>query len=244
MAARSRRSTTHAVGGDERAGRDGVRRDRDRRRPGRRSRVGAAGRQGPRGRGRRRRAGGGECSFYACMPSKALLRPAQALAEVRRVRGAAESVTGGIDVAAALARRDAVIHDLNDSQAVTWLEDRGITLIRGHGRLDGERRVRVGNAVYAARRAVILAVGSAGAVPPIPGLREASPWTSREATTANEIPGRLIVLGGGVVGVELAQAYSSLGARVTVIEAADRLLAEEEPFAGQQVADALVEGDV
>jgi pyruvate/2-oxoglutarate dehydrogenase complex dihydrolipoamide dehydrogenase (E3) component len=182
---------------------------------------------------------GGECSFYACMPSKALLRPAQALAEVRRVPGAAEAVTGGLDVAATLARRDEVIHHLDDAQAASWLVDRGITLIRGHGRLDGERRVRVGERVYEAREAVILAVGSAAAIPSIPGLREARPLTSRRATTMSEMPGSLIILGGGVVGVELAQAFCELGARVTVIEGADRLLAHEEPFASQQVGEAL-----
>lgn len=187
---------------------------------------------------------GGECSFYACMPSKALLRPAQALAEVRRVPGAAEAVTGGLDVTAALARRDEVIHDLVDSKAVSWLDDRGITLIRGHGRLDGERRVRVGEVVFEAREAVIIAVGSAGLVPPIPGLREAGPWTGHHATIARELPRRLVVLGGGAVGVELAQAYGSLGAEVTVIEAAERLLVQEEPFAGEQVAEALREGGV
>jgi pyruvate/2-oxoglutarate dehydrogenase complex dihydrolipoamide dehydrogenase (E3) component len=182
---------------------------------------------------------GGECSFYACMPSKALLRPAQALAEVRRVPGAAEAITGGLDVAATLARRDQVIHDLDDTQAVTWLDDRGITLIRGHGRLDGERRVRVGDSLLTAREAVIIAVGSAAVIPPIPGLDEAGPWPSRRATTTSEIPRRLLILGGGVVGVELAQAYSGLGARVTIIEGAERLLAQEEPFASQQISDAL-----
>ena len=99
---------------------------------------------------------GGECSFYACMPSKALLRPADALAEIRRVPGAAEAVTGELDVAAVLARRDEVIHNLDDSHAVPWLEEKGITLIRGHARLEGERRLRVGDAFYEARDAVVI----------------------------------------------------------------------------------------
>ena len=187
---------------------------------------------------------GGECSFYACMPSKALLRPAQALAEVRRVPGAAEAVTGELDVAAALARRDEVIHDREDSNAVPWLEDRGVTLIRGHGRLDGERRVRVGDDLHRAREAVVLAVGSSAAVPPIPGLREARPWTNREATTTERIPARLTVLGGGPVGVELAQAFSDLGSAVTLAEAAPRLLPREEPFASEQVQAGLAEHGV
>ena len=182
---------------------------------------------------------GGECSYYACMPSKALLRPAQALAEARRVPGAAQAVTGQLDVDAVLARRDQITGGLDDSGQVAWLETRGITLIRGHGRLDGERRVRVGAAAFQARRAVVIATGSSAAMPPIPGLAEARPWTNREATTASTIPGRLLVLGGGVVGVELAQAYATLGSRVTVIEAEQRLLPREEPFAGEELRQAL-----
>src|ERR1700753_3672146 len=114
---------------------------------------------------------GGECAYWACMPSKALLRPAQALAEVARIPGAREAVTGGVDVEQALHRRDAVIHDLDDAVQLPWLEDKGITLVRGQGRLDGERRVRVGDRVLEATRAVVLAVGSGGAIPPLPGLR-------------------------------------------------------------------------
>jgi pyruvate/2-oxoglutarate dehydrogenase complex dihydrolipoamide dehydrogenase (E3) component len=186
---------------------------------------------------------GGDCSFYACMPSKALLRPADALAEVRRVPGAAEAVTRELDIDAVLARRDQVIHDMDDSHAVPWLEDRGIELIRGHGRLEGERRVRVGELLCEAREAVVLAVGSCAAMPAVPGLADARPWTSREVTTAHTIPGSLAVLGGGVVGVEMAQAYNALGCTVTLIEA-DRLLAREEPFAGRQVHEALVERGV
>jgi pyruvate/2-oxoglutarate dehydrogenase complex dihydrolipoamide dehydrogenase (E3) component len=187
---------------------------------------------------------GGECSFYACMPSKALLRPAQALAEVLRVPGAAEAVTGRLDVAAVLARRDDVIHHRDDSHAVPWLEDRGIELIRGHGRLDGERRVRVGDALHEARAAIVIAVGSGAAMPSIPGLAEARPWTSRDATTTDMIPARVIVLGGGVVGVEMAEACSDLGSKVTVIEAAPRVLAREEAFAGEQIHKALLERGV
>ena len=182
---------------------------------------------------------GGECSYYACMPSKALLRPAQALAEVRRVPGAAQAVTGQLDVDAVLARRDQLTGGLDDSGQVPWLESRGITLIRGHGRLDGERRVRVGAGALRARQAVVIATGSSAAMPPIPGLAQARPWTNREATTASTVPGRLLVLGGGVVGVELAQAYATLGSRVTVIEAEQRLLPREEPFASGELRQAL-----
>jgi pyruvate/2-oxoglutarate dehydrogenase complex dihydrolipoamide dehydrogenase (E3) component len=187
---------------------------------------------------------GGECSFYACMPSKALLRPGQALAETRRVEGAAQAVTGGLDVEAVLARRDEIVHELDDSAQLPWLEDREIALFRGHGELVGERRLRVGEELLGARRAIVLAPGTAAEIPPIPGLREAEPWTNREATTAAAAPGSLLVLGGGVVAVELAQAYASLGTRVTVIEAQERLISREEQFAAELLHEALVDAGV
>ena len=127
---------------------------------------------------------GGECSYWACMPSKALLRPAQLLAEVERVPGAHEAITGRLDVEAALRRRDEVIHDLDDASQLPWLEQRGVVLVRGHGRLNGERRVVVGAATLTAERAVVVAVGSVAVLPGVPGLAQAAPWTSREATTA------------------------------------------------------------
>ncbi len=182
---------------------------------------------------------GGECSYYACIPSKALLRPAQALAEVDRVAGAAQAVTGPLDIAAVLARRDELINGLSDSAQVPWLESHGIDLVRGHARLDGERTVRVGEQTLEARTAVVIATGSEVAVPPVPGLSEARPWTSRQATTSAQIPDRLIVLGGGAVGSEMSQVYASLGSEVTLIEAEDRLLRQEEPFAGEELAEAM-----
>ncbi len=187
---------------------------------------------------------GGECSFYACMPSKALLRPMEALDEVRRIPGAAEAVTGSLDVPAILARRDEVIHDLDDSGQLPWLEERGIELFRGWGRLDGERRVRVGDDLLVARDAVVLGVGTAAAFPPIPGLAEVGAWSNRELTTAKEVPRRLLVLGGGVVGVEMAQAWSWLGSDVTLLEAAERLVAQEEPLASEAVQAGLEDAGV
>ncbi len=184
---------------------------------------------------------GGECSFYACMPSKSLLRPAETLRETRRIPGAAEAVTGSLDARAVLARRDEVIHDLHDDSQLPWLEDRGIELVRGEGRLDGERRVQVGDDVLTARDAVVLAVGSGALMPPIPGLADVGAWSNREITTASEVPESLLVLGGGVVGVEMAQAWSSLGTRVTIIEALDGLVGREEPLAGETVRAALEE---
>ena len=187
---------------------------------------------------------GGECSFYACMPSKALLRPGELLAEARRIPGVREAVTGDLDARAVLERRDEIVHDLDDSRAEPWLTDRDVTVVRGRGRLDGERRVRAGEETLVARSAVVVATGSVPLFPPIDGLRESKPWTNHEATTSKEVPGRLVVLGGGVVGVELAQAWCSLGSEVTLVEAADRLIAREEPFASEQVEQALRERGV
>jgi dihydrolipoamide dehydrogenase len=187
---------------------------------------------------------GGDCSFYACMPSKALLRPAEALAEARRVPGAAQAASGELDAAAALARRDEVVHDLDDAVQLPWLEDRGITLVRGHAALDGERRVRVGEDVLIAERAVVLATGSDAALPPIEGLAEARPWTTRAATTAKKAPAHLVVLGAGPAGVELAQAWATLGSDVTLLEAGHRILPREEPFASAAVHDGLIQHGV
>ena len=187
---------------------------------------------------------GGECSYYACMPSKALLRPGEALAEVRRVPGAAEAVTGDLDAEAALRRRDEVISNLDDSGQLPWLEERRIELFRGRGALDGERRVKVGEDTLTARRAVVVATGSRASTPPIDGLADAEPWDNREATTAKHVPQSLAILGGGPVGAEMAEAWRSLGSRVTLIEAAERVLSAEEPFASEQVTEALREGGV
>jgi pyruvate/2-oxoglutarate dehydrogenase complex dihydrolipoamide dehydrogenase (E3) component len=182
---------------------------------------------------------GGECSYWACMPSKALLRPAQALAEVRRVPGAREAVTGSLDVAAALERRTEVVHGWEDSGQLPWLEERGVMLVRGHGRLAGERVVVVGDVELRARRAVVIAVGTAPLIPPIEGLAEAEPWTNREATQARAVPGSLVVLGGGPVGSELAQAFATLGSSVTLLERASHLLGRDEPFAAALVREGL-----
>jgi pyruvate/2-oxoglutarate dehydrogenase complex dihydrolipoamide dehydrogenase (E3) component len=187
---------------------------------------------------------GGECTFYGCVPSKTLLRPGDVLAAARRVPGAAEAVTGEIDVAAALAQRDYMTSDWDDERSQTpWLDEKGIELVRGRGRLAGERRVEVetgeGTRTLTARRAVVLACGTTPAMPPIEGLADANAWSNRDATAVKEIPRRFVVLGGGAIGVELAQAFRRLGSEeVTVIEGGPRLLIREEPFAGEQVAEA------
>jgi pyruvate/2-oxoglutarate dehydrogenase complex dihydrolipoamide dehydrogenase (E3) component len=182
---------------------------------------------------------GGECAYYACMPSKALLRPGELLDEARRVPGAAKAVNGELDPNAILDRRDEVIHELDDSGQLPWLKERGIELFRGEGRLDGERRVAVGDRLLTARRAVVIATGSGAAMPPIDGLDTVRAWNNRDGTTAKEIPAGMVVLGGGPVGCELAQAWASLGAKVSLVESEERLLSREEPFAGEQVAVAL-----
>jgi pyruvate/2-oxoglutarate dehydrogenase complex dihydrolipoamide dehydrogenase (E3) component len=184
---------------------------------------------------------GGECSYYACMPSKALLRPADVLAEARRVPGVAQLVGGELDARAVLDRRDEVIHGLDDSGQLPWLEEHGIDLFRGEARLDGERRVVVGDDVLVAARAVVVATGSGAAMPPIQGLESVPTWNNRDATTAKRVPASMVVLGGGPVGSELSQAWASLGTRVTLVEGGEHLLSREEPFAGEEVAAALRE---
>jgi pyruvate/2-oxoglutarate dehydrogenase complex dihydrolipoamide dehydrogenase (E3) component len=184
---------------------------------------------------------GGECWYWGWVSSKTLLRPGDVLAAARRARGAAEAVTGQLDVAAAFARRGYMTSGWGDGGQVRWLEGRGMAVIRGTGRLTGERavQVRAGDGAVrrlGAARGVVLATGSAAVVPRVPGLAEARPWDNRAATSAKEVPRRLLVLGGGGVGAEMARAFRRLGSEeVTVLEGAGRLLAREEPFAGEEV---------
>ncbi len=187
---------------------------------------------------------GGECSYWACMPSKAMLRPGEALAGVRRVPGARAAVTGDLDATEALTWRDSVVSGWDDRYQVEWLEDAKVTLVRGHARLRGAREVDVeteeGRERLRARKAVVLATGSSAAPPAVQGLAETRVWDNRDATEAQSVPERLIVLGGGAAGCEMAQAFLRLGTqRVTIIEASHHLLPSEEPFAGDQVRAAL-----
>ncbi|MGY1710513.1 dihydrolipoyl dehydrogenase family protein [Geodermatophilus sp. SYSU D00758] len=184
---------------------------------------------------------GGECSYWGCVPSKTLLRPGDVLAAARRVPGAAAAGDRPVDVPAALARRDLMTAHWDDAGQQRWLADHGVRLVRGTGRLVGSRRVAVaGGPALAARRAVVLATGSSAVLPPVPGLADVRPWDNRAATAAKEVPARLLVMGGGAVGLELAQAFRRLGsAEVTVVEGTSRLLPREEPFAGEQVLAAL-----
>ena len=159
---------------------------------------------------------GGECSYWACIPTKALLRDAAALRAVQHLPGARAAVTGDLDVAAVLQRRDRFADGFQDAGQVDWLAGAGITLVRGHGRFTGRRTVSVtgpdGSVVQlVARHAVVVATGTSAAVPPIPGLAEVHPWTSREAASSSVVPNRLAIIGGGVVGTEMATAYRALG---------------------------------
>ncbi|RLK52952.1 dihydrolipoyl dehydrogenase family protein [Microbacterium telephonicum] len=191
---------------------------------------------------------GGECSYWACMPSKVLLRAGAARTAAADAPGTGVTTSGGVDVAAVLRRRDEIVHEWDDSGQVGWLQSAGIDLVRGHGRITGEREVTVADAdgsesVLRARHAVAVCTGSAALHPDIEGLRDAAPWTSREATAVQEVPASLVVLGGGVVACEMATAYASFGCRVSII-ARSRLLGGMEDFAGDAVATALREAGV
>lgn len=180
----------------------------------------------------------GECSFWACMPSKTLLRPGALLAEALSVPGAAEAVTGKIDIEAALAWRDKMVSNWDDAGYATWLTDRDIEIVRGWGRLVGDGGVDVEDRRLVAEN-IVIATGSKPTIPPIEGLAEARFWTNREATGVKKIPERLLILGGGAVGVELSQAFARFGASVALIEGADRILPGEDPRVSASIAEAL-----
>lgn len=189
---------------------------------------------------------GGECSYWACMPSKALLRPVVARADARKVPGLGGAVQGPLDADAVLAYRDEEASHWKDEGQVSWLDGVGADVYRGKGRLTGVREVSVTGpdgreTRLTARHAVAVCTGSRAVVPALPGVADVRPWTSREATSAKEVPGRLVVVGGGVVGVEMATAWQGLGAQVTMLIRGERLLPKMEPFAGELVADALTE---
>lgn len=181
---------------------------------------------------------GGDCSYWACMPSKALLRGGIALRAAQNVEGAKEAITGTLDVAATLKRRDGITHDWDDQSQVDWLSGAGIDLVRGHGIITGVKEVTVDDTVYTARHAVAISTGSAALLPDIPGLATVNPWESRDATSVRNVPESLAIIGGGVVAVEMATAYASFGTAVTII-ARSGLLQGQEPFAGEMVTKAL-----
>ncbi|GAA4910515.1 dihydrolipoamide dehydrogenase [Actinomycetospora succinea] len=190
---------------------------------------------------------GGECSYYACIPSKALLRPVDLYAATQRMPGVAQAVSGTVDAAKVLARRDEFAGEDDSSQA-DWLSGAGITLLRGHGRITSERAVEVthhdGTTTSVAARSVVVATGSVPVYPPVDGLDGVNAWTNQEATQAKEVPDSLVILGGGVVGVEMATAFRGLGARVTLVQHSDRLVPTTEPEAGRRLHASLTASGV
>jgi pyruvate/2-oxoglutarate dehydrogenase complex dihydrolipoamide dehydrogenase (E3) component len=192
---------------------------------------------------------GGECSYWACVPSKALLRPVIALSDVRRVDGAREAVTGSINPAGVFGRRDRYVSNWDDTGQADWVAGIGATLVRGHGRLDGPRRVVVatpsGDEVQlTARHAVVVCTGSRPALPDLPGIAEARAWTNRQATDSSFVPARLAVVGAGGVGVEMATAWQGLGSKVTLLARGSGLLPRMEPFVGELIGRGLADAGV
>jgi dihydrolipoamide dehydrogenase len=192
---------------------------------------------------------GGECNYWGCVPSKSLLRPVLAVADARRVDGAREAVIGSIEPKGVFGRRDRYVMNWDDASVAATLESMGPELYRGHARLDGARRVvvtttREGRAVLTARHAVIVCTGSTPAVPDLPGVAEARPWTNRRATDSSAVPARLAVVGAGGVGVEMATAWRGLGSAVTLLSRTPSLLPRMEPFVGEYVRRGLVEAGV
>ncbi|TAM67543.1 MAG: NAD(P)/FAD-dependent oxidoreductase [Microbacteriaceae bacterium] len=192
---------------------------------------------------------GGECSYWACMPSKTLLRSATLLRAARKVGGVREAMTGDLDVQSVLQRRNAMVGNWKDDGQVAWLTGAGIELLRGHARITAPREVTVGSAgagsgiavsttVVRARHAVAVCTGSMPMLPDTPGLADVGPWTSRDATSAQAAPASLAIIGGGVVAVEMATAYAGFGTRVELISRSG-LLVREEPFAGELVRTSL-----
>ncbi|MGD9486280.1 NAD(P)/FAD-dependent oxidoreductase, partial [Streptomyces sp. TRM70308] len=190
---------------------------------------------------------GGECSYWACIPSKALLRPPAALADARAVAGAREAADGRLDARAVLERRDTFAAHWDDAGQVRWIDSTGAEFIRGHGRIDGPRRVVVETPggerrTLTATHAVAVCTGTRATVPPLPGLGGpdgVEPWTSRQGTAARDVPGRLAVVGGGPVAVELATAWQALGSAVTLLVRGETVLDRMEPFVGEYVLDGL-----
>jgi len=183
---------------------------------------------------------GGECPYWGCVPSKMMIRAGDALAEAGRVPALAGEAKVAADWSRVAERvRAEATGGWDDRTAAGRLEAKGVRLVRGEGRLAGPRRVSVGGRVFGAARGVVLATGSRPRIPPVPGLEGTPYWTNRDAVAAEEVPASMLVLGGGAIGVELAQVYARFGCAVTVLEGGDRLLAREEPEAGDLASAAL-----
>ncbi len=182
---------------------------------------------------------GGECSYWACIPSKTLLRPGEAVAVARDVPGAREAVTGALDTGAALAWRDFMVSDYDDAEQAKWAKDAGIDVLRGTGRLEGPHVVAVDEATYTAEH-VVIATGADPIIPPVPGLVGLpGVWTNRHVTGLTDVPRRLVVLGGGATGVEMSQALARMGSTVVLVEGADRVMPREPRAIGEAIAISL-----
>ncbi|OBB48159.1 NAD(P)/FAD-dependent oxidoreductase [Mycobacterium sp. 852002-51961_SCH5331710] len=192
---------------------------------------------------------GGECNFWGCVPSKSMLRPTLAVADALRVDGAREAVTGPVDPKGVFARRDRYVTNYDDAPVSDDLTAMGPTLFRGHARLVGERRVALASTdgrlrSFEARHAVVICTGSTAAIPDIPGVAEAAPWTNRRATDSSAVPARLAIVGGGGVGVEMATAWRGLGSSVALLARTRGLLPKMETFVGEYVRRGLVQAGV
>lgn len=185
---------------------------------------------------------GGDCAYWACVPSKALLRPPEALAEARQVEGAKQAAVGKLGVESVLKRRDVLVDNWDDHNLTKMMEEGGVHIIRGHGRLDGCKRVIVisdgVSTTLVARQAVVLSTGSSSTIPDVPGLVQARPWSSRNGTSAEKVPQRLAIMGDGAVACEMGDIWSSLGAKVTILSRHEKILERFEPFVGDQLAAA------
>jgi pyruvate/2-oxoglutarate dehydrogenase complex dihydrolipoamide dehydrogenase (E3) component len=187
---------------------------------------------------------GGECSYWACIPSKTLLRPGEALADARDAPGAAEAITGELDASAAFAWRDFEVSDHTDDGQVKWLDSEGIDLMRGEARIAGPNTVAVGDTEKTAEH-IVVATGADPFIPPIDGLRDLDGvWTNREATAATEVPKRLVILGAGPVGVEMGQAFRRMGAGVALVEGMDHVLPNEPKPLGEALGKALTDDGI
>ena len=187
---------------------------------------------------------GGECDYFACIPSKTLLRPGEALAGARNAPGAREAVSGELDAGAAFEWRDFMVADYDDSGKIGWLKDVGVDLIRGSGRIAGPGEVAIDSKTYSTEH-IVVATGSDPVIPPIPGLDELDGvWTNRDVTALTDVPGRMLVLGGGPVGVEMAQAVARMGASVALVEGQDHLLPREPKQLGEALGEALSAEDI
>ncbi|HVQ53029.1 MAG TPA: NAD(P)/FAD-dependent oxidoreductase [Mycobacterium sp.] len=192
---------------------------------------------------------GGECSYWGCIPSKSLLRPVIAVADVNRIDGAREAIGGPIATASVFGRRDRYVTNWDDAGQAAFVEGLDVELVRGHARLDGPKRVAVATAddklvVLTARHAVAVCTGTTATLPDIPGVAEANPWTNRKGTDSSTVPPRLVVVGAGGVGVEMATAWHGLGSKVTLLARTSGLLPRMEPFVGEYVSRGLTEAGV